>query len=163
MAAAAPDRRLKLLGRPCRSGNDMQEIGRPLSEVMPAGMSDAGVVVALTLEGLEWVWAPRRPARCGRMQPRPPGQLDWRDGFSFMAMTVLRKAQRLVGIDLSPTMPRNNLTISSCAAYLTEMPASQGETDAADVTLTLDSATSVLATLFHRVESAPTGTESGVS
>jgi phthiocerol/phenolphthiocerol synthesis type-I polyketide synthase D len=90
-------------------------------------------------------------------QPFPELGLD-----SMMAMTVLRKTQKLVGIDLSANMLFNHPTISSLAAYLTELLAPQEvpQEDAAD--LALDSASSVLDELFDHVESAAAGSESGI-
>ena len=84
-------------------------------------------------------------------------------GFdSMMAMTVLRQTQKLVGIDLSANMLFNHPTISSLAAYLSELLAPQQvpQEDSAD--LALDSASSVLDELFAHVESASAGSESGI-
>jgi phthiocerol/phenolphthiocerol synthesis type-I polyketide synthase D len=90
-------------------------------------------------------------------QPFPELGLD-----SMMAMTVLRETQKLVGIDLSANMLFNHPTISSLAAYLSELLAPQQvpQEDSAD--LTLDSEGSVLDELFSHVESASAGSESGV-
>jgi phthiocerol/phenolphthiocerol synthesis type-I polyketide synthase D len=90
-------------------------------------------------------------------QPFPELGLD-----SMMAMTVLRKAQKLVGIDLSANMLFNHPTTSSLAAYLAELlaPREVPEQDIADATL--DSANSVLDELFDSVESASAGSESGI-
>ena len=80
----------------------------------------------------------------------------------MMAMTVLREAQKLVGIDLSANMLFNHPTISSLAAYLTELltPEEAPQKDTAD--LTLASANGVLDELFDQVESASAGSESGI-
>jgi acyl carrier protein len=90
-------------------------------------------------------------------QPFPELGLD-----SMMAMTVLREAQKLVGIDLSANMLFNHPTISSLAAHLTELltPQEAPQEDTAD--LTLDSASGVLDELFAQVESASAGSESGI-
>ena len=89
-------------------------------------------------------------------QPFPELGLD-----SMMAMTVLREAQKLVGIDLSANMLWNNPTISSLAALFGGMlaPREVPEEDIAD--LTPYSASSVLDELFDSVESASAGSESG--
>ena len=92
-------------------------------------------------------------------QPFPELGLD-----SMMAMTVLKEAQQLAGIDLSASMLWNHPTISSLAAYLAEMLAPQqvaGRRDEGGADLTLDSAGSVLDELFDSVESASAGSESG--
>ncbi|HZC90610.1 MAG TPA: acyl carrier protein, partial [Mycobacterium sp.] len=85
---------------------------------------------------------------------------------SMMAMTVLREAKRLVGFDLSATMLWNHPTISSLAAYLTEMLVAQrvlqGDSQEVTVDATPDSGGSVLDALFDSVESAPAGSESGI-
>jgi acyl transferase domain-containing protein len=85
---------------------------------------------------------------------------------SMMAMTVLREAKRLVGFDLSATMLWNHPTISSLAAYLTEMLVAQrvlqGDSQEVTVDATPDSGGSLLDALFDSVESAPAGSESGV-
>jgi phthiocerol/phenolphthiocerol synthesis type-I polyketide synthase D len=90
-------------------------------------------------------------------QPFPELGLD-----SMMAMTVLRETQKLVGIDLSANKLFNHPTISSLAAYLSELLAPQevSQEDGAD--LVPDSAGSVLDELFDSVESASAGSESGV-
>jgi phthiocerol/phenolphthiocerol synthesis type-I polyketide synthase D len=90
-------------------------------------------------------------------QPFPELGLD-----SMMAMTLLREAQKLVGIDLSANMLFNHPTISSLAAHLTELltPQAAPQEDTAD--LTLDSASGVLDELFDQVESASAGSESGI-
>ena len=90
-------------------------------------------------------------------QPFPELGLD-----SMMAMTLLREAQQLVGIDLSATMLWDHPTISSLAAYLAEILAPQQESEEGDVDLTLDSTSSVLDALFDSVESAQAGSESGI-
>ncbi|MBO0864904.1 MAG: acyl carrier protein, partial [Mycobacterium sp.] len=89
-------------------------------------------------------------------QPFPELGLD-----SMMAMTVLREAQRLVGIDLSANMLFNHPTISSLAAYLVEMLAPQQvPQEVADPMPGSES--SVLDELFDSVESASAGSESGI-
>jgi phthiocerol/phenolphthiocerol synthesis type-I polyketide synthase D len=90
-------------------------------------------------------------------QPFPELGLD-----SMMAMTVLREAQALVGIDLSANMLFNYPTIASLAAYLADLlaPREAPREDTADVTL--DAAGSVLDELFDHVESASAGSESGI-
>jgi phthiocerol/phenolphthiocerol synthesis type-I polyketide synthase D len=90
-------------------------------------------------------------------QPFPELGLD-----SMMAMTVLKKTQQLVGIDLSASMLWNNPTISSLAAYLAEMLAPQQVPQEDHADLTLDSTSSVLDELFDSVESASAGRESGI-
>ena len=84
---------------------------------------------------------------------------------SMMAMAVLREAKRLVGFDLSATMLWNNPTISSLAAYVTEMlVAQQVQEDVHEGTVieTPDPGGSVLDALFDSVESATAGSESGI-
>ena len=90
-------------------------------------------------------------------QPFPELGLD-----SMMAMTILRDARQLVGIDLSTTMLWDHPTISSLAGYLSEILAPQQEPEEGDVDLTLDSTSSVLDALFDSVESAQAGSESGI-
>jgi aryl carrier-like protein len=85
---------------------------------------------------------------------------------SMMAMAVLREAKRLVGFDLSATMLWNNPTISSLAAYVTEMLVAQRvpQEDGHEGTVveTPDPGGSVLDALFDSVESATAGSESGI-
>jgi phthiocerol/phenolphthiocerol synthesis type-I polyketide synthase D len=90
-------------------------------------------------------------------QPFPELGLD-----SMMAMAVLRAAQKLVGMDLSANMLFNHPTISSLAAYLTDLlaPREVPQEDTADASL--DSAGSVLDELFDHVESASAGSERGI-
>ncbi|HME16845.1 MAG TPA: beta-ketoacyl reductase, partial [Mycobacterium sp.] len=90
-------------------------------------------------------------------QPFPELGLD-----SMMAMTVLREARKLVGIDLSANMLFNHPTISSLAAYLADVLAPQEVPQEDTVDLALDSASSVLDELFDHVESASAGNESGI-
>jgi len=80
---------------------------------------------------------------------------------SMMAMNLLRDAKQLVQIDLSATMLWNHPTISSFAAYVTELlaPEEQPEEEHIDVT---SESISVLDALFESVESAPAGSESGI-
>ena len=87
-------------------------------------------------------------------QPFPELGLD-----SMMAMTVLREAQKPVGI--SANILFSHPTIASLAAYLAELlaPREVPEYDTAD--LMLDSADSVLDELLDHVESASAGSESG--
>jgi phthiocerol/phenolphthiocerol synthesis type-I polyketide synthase D len=89
-------------------------------------------------------------------QPFPELGLD-----SMMAMTVLRRTRKLVGIDLSANMLFNHPTISSLAVYLAELlaPEEVPEKETADP---LDSAGGVLDELFDQVESASAGSESGI-
>jgi phthiocerol/phenolphthiocerol synthesis type-I polyketide synthase D len=93
-------------------------------------------------------------------QPFPELGLD-----SMMAMTVLKEAQQLAGIDLSASMLWNNPTISSLAAYLADLLAPQEvapeDRDEGGADLPFDSAGSVLDELFDSVESASAGSESG--
>ncbi len=94
-------------------------------------------------------------------QPFPELGLD-----SMMAMTVLREAQKLVGINLSANMLFNHPTITSLAAHLVEIlapqeaPPDRRGRDTVDV---FASADSVLDELFDSVESASAGSESGIS
>jgi phthiocerol/phenolphthiocerol synthesis type-I polyketide synthase A len=85
---------------------------------------------------------------------------------SMMAMAVLREAKRLVGFDLSATMLWNNPTISSLAAYMTEMLVAQRvlqeDVHEGTVVETPDPGGSVLEALFDSVESATAGSESGI-
>ncbi|MGE5695635.1 MAG: SDR family oxidoreductase [Candidatus Sericytochromatia bacterium] len=89
-------------------------------------------------------------------QPFPELGLD-----SMMAMTILREARQLVGIDLSATMLWDNPTISSLAGYVSKILAPQEEPEE-DVDLTLASTSSVLDALFDSVESAQASSESGI-
>jgi hypothetical protein len=83
----------------------------------------------------------------------------------MMAMAVLRKAERLVGFDLSATMFWDHPTVSSLAAHLAEMlrplhvSIIGGEQDLAEA---IDSEGSLLDELFSSVESATAGSESGI-
>jgi phthiocerol/phenolphthiocerol synthesis type-I polyketide synthase A/phthiocerol/phenolphthiocerol synthesis type-I polyketide synthase B len=85
---------------------------------------------------------------------------------SMMAMKLLREAKRLLGFDLSATMLWNHPTISSLAAYLTEMLAAQrvpqDDSQEGTVDAALDLGGSLLDELFDSVESAPAGSEGGV-
>jgi phthiocerol/phenolphthiocerol synthesis type-I polyketide synthase D len=89
---------------------------------------------------------------------------------SMMAMTVLREAKRLMGFDVSATMLWDHPTISSMAAYLSEMlaPAKLSEDELAEASQETvaeaapDSESSVLEALFDSVESATAGSESGI-
>ena len=90
-------------------------------------------------------------------QPFPELGLD-----SMMAMTIMREARQLVGIDLSATMMWDHPTISSLAGYVSEILAPQQAAEEPDVDLTLDSTSSVLDALFDSVESAQAGSESGI-
>ena len=96
-------------------------------------------------------------AAVGMDRPFPELGLD-----SMMAMTVLREAKQLVGVDLSATMLWNHPTISSLAAYLSEMLTPEEESVEDDVDVPHDSASSVLDALFDSVESVPAGSESGI-
>ena len=89
-------------------------------------------------------------------QPFPELGLD-----SMMAMTVLREAQKLVGIDLSANMLFNHPTIASLATYVAGLlaPEEVPEEETADL---LDSGSGVLDELFDQVESASAGSESGI-
>jgi phthiocerol/phenolphthiocerol synthesis type-I polyketide synthase D len=80
---------------------------------------------------------------------------------SMMAMTVLKEAKRLLGIDLSATMLWNHPAISSLATYLAELLAPRHVPREDDTDLTVDSGSSVLDELFDSVESASAGSESG--
>ena len=97
------------------------------------------------------------PSAVNLDQPFPELGLD-----SMMAMTVLKKTQKLVGIDLSANMLFNHPTISSLAGYVAGLlaPSDAPKEDSAD--LAPDSASSVLDELFDSVESASAGSESGI-
>jgi hypothetical protein len=81
-----------------------------------------------------------------------------------MAMTVLREAKQLVGIELSLTMFWNHPTISSLAAHLAELLAPQVPSDEGsdDEDVTHESGGGLLDELFDSVESATAGSESGL-
>jgi phthiocerol/phenolphthiocerol synthesis type-I polyketide synthase B len=85
---------------------------------------------------------------------------------SMTAMMVLREAKQLVGLDLSATMLWNHPTVSSLAALLAELLASEQEQsddlDVVDVYDMHDSASGVLDALFDSVEAVPAGNESGI-
>ena len=83
---------------------------------------------------------------------------------SMMAMTVLREAKQLVGIELSLTMFWNHPTISSLAAHLAELLAPQVPSDEGsdDEDVTHESGGGLLDELFDSVESATAGSESGL-
>ena len=89
-------------------------------------------------------------------QPFPELGLD-----SMMAMTVLRQAQKLVGIDLSANMLFNHPTIASLARYVADLLAPQEvpQEEAPDL---IDAGGGVLDELFDQVESASAGSESGI-
>jgi hypothetical protein len=80
----------------------------------------------------------------------------------MMAMTVLKKAKQLVGIDLSATMLWNHPTVASLAGLLSDLLTPQQEPEDADDALLGDSADSVLDALFDSVEAASAGSESGI-
>jgi phthiocerol/phenolphthiocerol synthesis type-I polyketide synthase A len=75
---------------------------------------------------------------------------------SVMAMSVRRKAEQLVGVELSATMLWNHPTIGSLASYLAKKLAPQKEVDD-DIDRLPNSGDSVLDALFDSVESAPAG------
>jgi phthiocerol/phenolphthiocerol synthesis type-I polyketide synthase D len=90
-------------------------------------------------------------------QPFPELGLD-----SMMAMTILREAPQLLGIDLSATMMWDHPTISSLAGYVAKILAPQHKPEEGDVDLALDSTGSLLDALFDSVESVQAGSESGI-
>lgn len=85
---------------------------------------------------------------------------------SMMAMTVLKEAKQLVGIDLSATMLWNHPTVSSMAQYLAEcidaQTYSRDEEGAEQVAQFEDMEDGVLDALFDSVESATAGNEGGL-
>jgi phthiocerol/phenolphthiocerol synthesis type-I polyketide synthase B len=97
------------------------------------------------------------PAAVDLDRPFPELGLD-----SMMAMTVLRDAKQLSGIDLSATMLWNHPTISSLASFLTEMLEPQANSEEHSAEALPDSANSLLDALFDSVESATAGSESGI-
>jgi acyl carrier protein len=93
----------------------------------------------------------------GMDQPFPELGLD-----SMMAMTVLRDAKQLVGIDLSATMLWDHPTISSLAAFLMELLVPEHESTEDDVDLTQEASSNVLDALLDSVESVSAGSEGGI-
>ncbi|HEX3286433.1 MAG TPA: type I polyketide synthase [Mycobacterium sp.] len=81
---------------------------------------------------------------------------------SVMAMSIRREAEQLVGMELSATMLWNHPTIASLAEYLANKLLPQEDSEG-DVDVTADSPSNVLDALFDSVESAPAGSESGMS
>lgn len=95
-------------------------------------------------------------------QPFPEMGLD-----SMIAMTVLKETQQLVGVDLSASMLWNHPSISALATHLVGLLASHyAEPDSTaghdDDDLGFGSSGGVLDELFDQVESASTGSESGI-
>ncbi|KKC00606.2 type I polyketide synthase [Mycolicibacter arupensis] len=95
-------------------------------------------------------------------QPFPEMGLD-----SMIAMTVLKETQQLVGVDLSASMLWNHPSISALATHLVGLLASRhAEPDSTpgqdDDDLGFGSSGGVLDELFDQVESASTGSESGI-
>uniref|UniRef100_UPI000463344D SDR family NAD(P)-dependent oxidoreductase n=2 Tax=unclassified Mycobacterium TaxID=2642494 RepID=UPI000463344D len=95
-------------------------------------------------------------------QPFPEMGLD-----SMIAMTVLKETQQLVGVDLSASMLWNHPSISALTTHLVGLLASRyAEPDSTagqdDDDLEFGSSGGVLDELFDQVESASTGSESGI-
>ncbi|MFL0178865.1 SDR family NAD(P)-dependent oxidoreductase [Mycobacterium sp. SMC-15] len=95
-------------------------------------------------------------------QPFPEMGLD-----SMIAMTVLKETQQLVGVDLSASMLWNHPSISALATHLVGLLASRyvepdTTTGQDDDDLGFGSSGGVLDELFDQVESASTGSESGI-
>ncbi|ORW19154.1 hypothetical protein AWC18_15240 [Mycolicibacter nonchromogenicus] len=95
-------------------------------------------------------------------QPFPEMGLD-----SMIAMTVLKETQQLVGVDLSASMLWNHPSISALATHLVGLLAARyAEPDSTagqdDDDLGFGSSGGVLDELFDQVESASTGSESGI-
>ncbi|MGV0750728.1 SDR family NAD(P)-dependent oxidoreductase, partial [Mycolicibacter minnesotensis] len=95
-------------------------------------------------------------------QPFPEMGLD-----SMIAMTVLKETQQLVGVDLSASMLWNHPSISALTTHLVGLLASRyAEPDSTagqdDDDLGFGSSGGVLDELFDQVESASTGSESGI-
>ncbi|MET0994458.1 MAG: beta-ketoacyl reductase, partial [Mycobacterium sp.] len=78
---------------------------------------------------------------------------------SVMAMSIRREAEQLVGIELSATMLWNHPTIASIAGYLAKKLLPQEDSEG-DIDVLPGSTSSVLDTLFDRIESTPATTES---
>ncbi|WP_133053076.1 type I polyketide synthase, partial [Mycolicibacter minnesotensis] len=95
-------------------------------------------------------------------QPFPEMGLD-----SMIAMTVLKETQQLVGVDLSASMLWNHPSISALATHLVGLLASRHAVPDStpgqdDDDLGFGSSGGVLDELFDQVESASTGSESGI-
>ncbi|WP_409426234.1 SDR family NAD(P)-dependent oxidoreductase [Mycobacterium sp. SMC-11] len=95
-------------------------------------------------------------------QPFPEMGLD-----SMIAMTVLKETQQLVGVDLSASMLWNHPSISALTTHLVGLLASRyaepdGTAGQDDDDLGFGSSGGVLDELFDQVESASTGSESGI-
>ena len=81
---------------------------------------------------------------------------------SMMALSIRREIERLVGLELSATMLWNHPTVATLAAYLAKKLAPEEETMVDAIDTLSGPADSVLDTLFDRIESTPTGTETRV-
>ncbi|WP_407695083.1 acyl carrier protein [Mycolicibacter icosiumassiliensis] len=95
-------------------------------------------------------------------QPFPEMGLD-----SMIAMTVLKETQQVVGVDLSASMLWNHPSISALTTHLVGLLASRyTDPDSTagqdDDDLGFGSSGGVLDELFDQVESASTGSESGI-
>jgi acyl carrier protein len=97
------------------------------------------------------------PAAVRVDQPFPELGLD-----SMMAMTVLREAKKLTGVDLSATMLWNHPTVAGLAEFVTELLAPQRQSQEAEVPPQPEPAGGLLDELFDSVESVPAHSESGV-
>ncbi|MGH3524605.1 MAG: beta-ketoacyl reductase, partial [Mycobacterium sp.] len=80
---------------------------------------------------------------------------------SVMAMSVRRKTEQFVGIELSATMLWNHPTITALAGHLTKKLLPQQDSDDG-IDVLSDSASSVLNELFDHVESSAAGSERGI-
>ncbi|BBX70197.1 SDR family NAD(P)-dependent oxidoreductase [Mycolicibacterium psychrotolerans] len=80
---------------------------------------------------------------------------------SMMAMNLLRDAKQLVRVDLSATMLWDNPTIGSFASHIATLITPEDEPQDESDDVTADSI-SVLDALFDSVESARSGSESGI-
>ncbi|MGV0625811.1 SDR family NAD(P)-dependent oxidoreductase, partial [Mycolicibacter minnesotensis] len=94
-------------------------------------------------------------------QPFPEMGLD-----SMIAMTVLKETQQLVGVDLSASMLWNHPSISALTTHLVGLLAAHhavpDDTEQDEDDLGFGSSGGVLDELFDQVESASTGSESGI-
>jgi phthiocerol/phenolphthiocerol synthesis type-I polyketide synthase A len=81
---------------------------------------------------------------------------------SMMALSIRREIEHLVGLELSATMLWNHPTVDALAAYLAEklMPADEMPADV--IAAAADPAGRVLESLFERIESTPSGSETAI-